>query len=219
MAPSAAARCLTTSSKPFLYFPQPRHARAFFSNQLSCVNQNGTGAAAPHGHDPADTGMATVMAVGTSGDPQFCPAPLLLLCEVVSDGRPGELLMLLGENLGSNFPEVYCQLMDSTATQQLRTLIRIQRSASTYVTRIPTDLPPGQYTLKMKCDHPNTESSPMALEVLGARSSDAEALLMELMGELEFQPEPVSYTHLRAHETPEHLVCRLLLEKKKKKHH
>eukprot|EP00658_Telonema_sp_P-2_P083901 TRINITY_DN9195_c0_g1_i16.p1 TRINITY_DN9195_c0_g1~~TRINITY_DN9195_c0_g1_i16.p1 ORF type:complete len:455 (+),score=100.33 TRINITY_DN9195_c0_g1_i16:124-1488(+) len=33
--------------------------------------------------------------------------------------------------------------------------------------------------------------------------------------------DPVSYTHLRAHETPEHLVCRLLLEKKKKKtkHH
>ena len=30
--------------------------------------------------------------------------------------------------------------------------------------------------------------------------------------------EPVSYTHLRAHETPEHLVCRLLLEKKKKQH-
>src|SRR5678815_4354719 len=26
--------------------------------------------------------------------------------------------------------------------------------------------------------------------------------------------ESVSYTHLRAHETPEHLVCRLLLEKK-----
>eukprot|EP00658_Telonema_sp_P-2_P020416 TRINITY_DN18073_c0_g1_i1.p1 TRINITY_DN18073_c0_g1~~TRINITY_DN18073_c0_g1_i1.p1 ORF type:complete len:108 (+),score=8.02 TRINITY_DN18073_c0_g1_i1:433-756(+) len=28
----------------------------------------------------------------------------------------------------------------------------------------------------------------------------------------------VSYTHLRAHETPEHLVCRLLLEKKKIKY-
>src|SRR5678815_3581815 len=26
----------------------------------------------------------------------------------------------------------------------------------------------------------------------------------------------VSYTHLRAHEPPEHIVCRLLLEKKKK---
>eukprot|EP00658_Telonema_sp_P-2_P019655 TRINITY_DN17756_c0_g1_i3.p1 TRINITY_DN17756_c0_g1~~TRINITY_DN17756_c0_g1_i3.p1 ORF type:complete len:298 (+),score=69.28 TRINITY_DN17756_c0_g1_i3:238-1131(+) len=31
-----------------------------------------------------------------------------------------------------------------------------------------------------------------------------------------FAPKAVSYTHLRAHETPEHLVCRLLLEKKKK---
>ena len=28
-------------------------------------------------------------------------------------------------------------------------------------------------------------------------------------------PEPVSYTHLRAHETVLDLVCRLLLEKKK----
>src|SRR5678815_5531068 len=32
---------------------------------------------------------------------------------------------------------------------------------------------------------------------------------------LAYGPEAVSYTHLRAHETPEHLVCRLLLEKKK----
>ena len=31
-----------------------------------------------------------------------------------------------------------------------------------------------------------------------------------------FGPEPVSYTHLRAHETVLDLVCRLLLEKKKK---
>src|SRR5680860_1674930 len=30
-------------------------------------------------------------------------------------------------------------------------------------------------------------------------------------------PPPVSYTHLRAHETDSYLVCRLLLEKKKKK--
>ena len=28
-------------------------------------------------------------------------------------------------------------------------------------------------------------------------------------------PIAVSYTHLRAHETPEHIVCRLLLEKNK----
>src|SRR5678816_2546336 len=29
-----------------------------------------------------------------------------------------------------------------------------------------------------------------------------------------YESPAVSYTHLRAHETPEHLVCRLLLEKK-----
>src|SRR5680860_1643259 len=31
--------------------------------------------------------------------------------------------------------------------------------------------------------------------------------------------KPVSYTHLRAHETDSYLVCRLLLEKKKKKNY
>src|SRR5665647_3800244 len=31
-------------------------------------------------------------------------------------------------------------------------------------------------------------------------------------------PRPVSYTHLRAHETDSYLVCRLLLEKKKNKY-
>src|SRR5678816_4794967 len=30
--------------------------------------------------------------------------------------------------------------------------------------------------------------------------------------EATYNHKPVSYTHLRAHETPEHLVCRLLLE-------
>src|SRR5665254_26404 len=35
-------------------------------------------------------------------------------------------------------------------------------------------------------------------------------------GSLDVGP-PVSYTHLRAHETPEHKVCRRLLENKKKK--
>src|SRR5665648_402935 len=36
-------------------------------------------------------------------------------------------------------------------------------------------------------------------------------------GQLVGYPLPVSYTHLRAHETRHDLVCRLLLEKKKKK--
>ena len=35
-------------------------------------------------------------------------------------------------------------------------------------------------------------------------------------GDFSATPNPVSYTHLRAHETREDIVCRLLLEKKKK---
>ena len=37
-----------------------------------------------------------------------------------------------------------------------------------------------------------------------------------IVAEVEVAGEPVSYTHLRAHETVLDLVCRLLLEKKKK---
>eukprot|EP00658_Telonema_sp_P-2_P003258 TRINITY_DN1119_c0_g1_i4.p1 TRINITY_DN1119_c0_g1~~TRINITY_DN1119_c0_g1_i4.p1 ORF type:complete len:144 (+),score=30.05 TRINITY_DN1119_c0_g1_i4:365-796(+) len=50
----------------------------------------------------------------------------------------------------------------------------------------------------------------MTLAILFLSSSKHTTSLPDL-------PDPVSYTHLRAHETPEHLVCRLLLEKKKKK--
>ena len=41
---------------------------------------------------------------------------------------------------------------------------------------------------------------------------DGLSLLRKLRGE--HNPVPVSYTHLRAHETRHDLVCRLLLEKK-----
>ena len=54
----------------------------------------------------------------------------------------------------------------------------------------------------------------------GFRRRDGNAQLMITNGasiglgkRLEW-PDAVSYTHLRDHETPEHLVCRLLLEKK-----
>ena len=43
----------------------------------------------------------------------------------------------------------------------------------------------------------------------------AQAQMSEAREKLAVSRETVSYTHLRAHETPEHLVCRLLLEKKK----
>src|SRR5450756_2772523 len=41
--------------------------------------------------------------------------------------------------------------------------------------------------------------------------------LIDSPAALAHDPMPVSYTHLRAHETRHDLVCRLLLEKKKKK--
>ena len=58
-----------------------------------------------------------------------------------------------------------------------------------------------------------------------AKSSQADIVITEIggtVGDIESLPfieaiRPVSYTHLRAHETGRNLVCRLLLEKKKKK--
>ena len=57
--------------------------------------------------------------------------------------------------------------------------------------------------------------------------TDYEALLTNVDGMINLleydamrspdKTKPVSYTHLRAHETGRNLVCRLLLEKKKKK--
>src|SRR5678815_6083655 len=54
--------------------------------------------------------------------------------------------------------------------------------------------------------------NPMASEILGRRTY---SYVSDIKSQVDIIA--VSYTHLRAHETPEHLVCRLLLEKKKKK--
>ena len=50
-----------------------------------------------------------------------------------------------------------------------------------------------------------------------ARPADSRAYPPEVF-EDDPRPAPVSYTHLRAHETVLDLVCRLLLEKKKQYH-
>ena len=42
-----------------------------------------------------------------------------------------------------------------------------------------------------------------------------DAIVLFILIRLIYYPIPVSYTHLRAHETVLDLVCRLLLEKKK----
>eukprot|EP00658_Telonema_sp_P-2_P050237 TRINITY_DN38282_c0_g1_i1.p1 TRINITY_DN38282_c0_g1~~TRINITY_DN38282_c0_g1_i1.p1 ORF type:complete len:112 (+),score=18.71 TRINITY_DN38282_c0_g1_i1:270-605(+) len=77
-------------------------------------------------------------------------------------------------------------------------------------------LPSGHGTLRPSAPAPSPESG--AWPVSSSRTwVPAQVALLSAQG----PPSPiavtaVSYTHLRAHETPEHLVCRLLLEKKKK---
>src|SRR5665648_1159651 len=59
----------------------------------------------------------------------------------------------------------------------------------------------------------------LGMSEYGRAQSDAEQeLIAACMSDagFEYYPDPVSYTHLRAHETRHDLVCRLLLEKKKK---
>ncbi|CZR90001.1 hypothetical protein CDFC105_31417 [Clostridioides difficile] len=57
-----------------------------------------------------------------------------------------------------------------------------------------------------------------ALFQLGEEENSTDVLFKELEKVVDMMTKAVSYTHLRAHETPEHLVCRLLLEKKKQTH-
>ena len=49
--------------------------------------------------------------------------------------------------------------------------------------------------------------------ILGLGSGSTAALMIKSLAD-EMRSGTVSYTHLRAHETYDHLVCRLLLEKK-----
>eukprot|EP00658_Telonema_sp_P-2_P052323 TRINITY_DN4052_c0_g1_i6.p1 TRINITY_DN4052_c0_g1~~TRINITY_DN4052_c0_g1_i6.p1 ORF type:complete len:113 (-),score=2.07 TRINITY_DN4052_c0_g1_i6:61-399(-) len=60
--------------------------------------------------------------------------------------------------------------------------------------------------------HANTTMTVIIAKVL----SGGGAWMFEIQVDTVAGVRSVSYTHLRAHETPEHLVCRLLLEKKKK---
>ena len=52
-------------------------------------------------------------------------------------------------------------------------------------------------------------------DVMKEIHSELQKELLDLKKEINMlKPKPVSYTHLRAHETDSYLVCRLLLEKK-----
>src|SRR5450756_2972946 len=62
-----------------------------------------------------------------------------------------------------------------------------------------------------------TRSSEAQGHAVFERISDHLAAFLEEVKKFQGFEVPVSYTHLRAHETRHDLVCRLLLEKKKKK--
>eukprot|EP00831_Metopus_contortus_P062657 TRINITY_DN54851_c0_g1_i1.p1 TRINITY_DN54851_c0_g1~~TRINITY_DN54851_c0_g1_i1.p1 ORF type:complete len:106 (+),score=24.20 TRINITY_DN54851_c0_g1_i1:172-489(+) len=68
------------------------------------------------------------------------------------------------------------------------------------------------------------EMGSMIYSILQSKTSKPSTAALHLLNKtddeaavsfLQQQIKPVSYTHLRAHETSLHLVCRLLLEKKK----
>eukprot|EP00658_Telonema_sp_P-2_P009772 TRINITY_DN13629_c0_g1_i1.p1 TRINITY_DN13629_c0_g1~~TRINITY_DN13629_c0_g1_i1.p1 ORF type:complete len:165 (-),score=62.06 TRINITY_DN13629_c0_g1_i1:23-517(-) len=82
-------------------------------------------------------------------------------------------------------------------------------------------MPPGEVSVR-ELDDAVREAERVAEKLRGAGKQEEAASTEEVVAklkELRGDVKPVSYTHLRAHETPEHLVCRLLLEKKKNKNY
>src|SRR5678816_3079090 len=88
----------------------------------------------------------------------------------------------------------------------------------------PTVLRPGPIVARRSNTRSRTTApfcSPTNAGKMSAASPGMLAITVPPVGELDLVPRSVphaiviaavSYTHLRAHETPEHLVCRLLLE-------
>ena len=138
------------------------------------------------------------------------------------------------QDLATFDPEVHAAIVDELARQR-NTLEMI--ASENFVPRAVLEAQGSVLTNKYAegypgkryyggCEHVDvveTLAQERAKEVFGAKfanvqpHSGAQANAAVLMALAEpGDTIPVSYTHLRAHETPEHLVCRLLLEKKKK---
>ena len=74
--------------------------------------------------------------------------------------------------------------------------------------------------LTLKSTYPQSVTmfdSDFQLSWAGMSQDDTRCMPVEYYCQQQLPSESVSYTHLRAHETGRNLVCRLLLEKKKKK--
>eukprot|EP00831_Metopus_contortus_P070145 TRINITY_DN6342_c0_g1_i4.p1 TRINITY_DN6342_c0_g1~~TRINITY_DN6342_c0_g1_i4.p1 ORF type:complete len:192 (-),score=53.38 TRINITY_DN6342_c0_g1_i4:54-629(-) len=68
---------------------------------------------------------------------------------------------------------------------------------------------------EMKINNENMAMSREEMSMMRFQHESYKNIILERTNEIA-ELKPVSYTHLRAHETSLHLVCRLLLEKKKK---
>ena len=67
----------------------------------------------------------------------------------------------------------------------------------------------------MGCDSGTANAqNPSAMPAMSAEMQQQHDNMQKEIKQI--RDQPVSYTHLRAHETDSYLVCRLLLEKKKK---
>src|SRR5450756_1256269 len=143
-----------------------------------------------------------------------------------------------GNPVGSRTVADSCGLRVSAATirnemamlERLGLLTQPHTSAG----RVPTDIAYRYYVdMLMGQTRPSPKDAEAVERLFEARTREIEGLMHEaslLLSRLThtaamvFAPvtqedmvRPVSYTHLRAHETRHDLVCRLLLEKKKKK--
>eukprot|EP00658_Telonema_sp_P-2_P078150 TRINITY_DN7248_c0_g2_i2.p1 TRINITY_DN7248_c0_g2~~TRINITY_DN7248_c0_g2_i2.p1 ORF type:complete len:377 (+),score=99.92 TRINITY_DN7248_c0_g2_i2:47-1177(+) len=106
----------------------------------------------------------------------------------------------------------YCMVDQSFTVQSAAALMKLKNLSAVLITKGKGD--------RLTLD--SILSSKDIVRRVVAQGRDAKTLTFKAAAESTMTVstlDPVSYTHLRAHETPEHLVCRLLLEKKKKKTH
>ena len=71
-------------------------------------------------------------------------------------------------------------------------------------------------TVLKKREHYHRQFFQYSIEQIAALSDTDLAEKVQDIGLIRHIGKPVPYTHLRAHEAPERIVCRLLLEKKKR---
>ena len=116
-----------------------------------------------------------------------------------------DILELLSDEAGGLSQSEIAEATGRSVGQIFRVLATLERRG--YVTR---DAQSGLYAFSMRIFDLAHRHPP-----LRGLISIATPAMRDLAERVRQSCNPVSYTHLRAHETPEHLVCRLLLEKKK----